>query len=158
MPVGDLKIIDESQRLSPAFSFFLMNIYCERLKNPLDKGDFKVGFSPITKARTPKKAMPKDEVEVLQGVADALNSLLAMPKDIYLNLDTCGEANAFYSPDSDEIIFCYELLDQFEREFIIRKLRENEWNISRTATVLGIERAHLHRKIKSLKITEAKEN
>jgi hypothetical protein len=61
--------------------------------------------------------MPKEETEVLQGVADALNSLLAMPKDIYLNLDTCGEANAFYSPDSDEIIFCYELLDQFEREF-----------------------------------------
>jgi len=51
-----------------------------------------------------------------------------------------------------------EAKTQFEREFIIRKLRENEWNVSRTATVLGIERAHLHRKIKSLKISEAKEN
>ena len=48
--------------------------------------------------------------------------------------------------------------NQFEREFIMRKLKENDWNISRTAQVLGIERAHLHRKIKSLKITEAKEN
>lgn len=45
----------------------------------------------------------------------------------------------------------------FEREFIVRKLKENDWNISRTATVLGIERAHLHRKIKAFKINEAKE-
>jgi two-component system nitrogen regulation response regulator NtrX len=50
-----------------------------------------------------------------------------------------------------------EAKNQFEREFIMRKLKENEWNISRTAQVLGIERAHLHRKIKSLKITEAEE-
>ena len=45
----------------------------------------------------------------------------------------------------------------FEREFIMRKLKENDWNISRTAQVLGIERAHLHRKIKAFKINEAKE-
>ncbi len=50
-----------------------------------------------------------------------------------------------------------EAKNQFEREFIIRKLKENDWNISRTAQMLGIERAHLHRKIKALKISEAKE-
>jgi two-component system, NtrC family, nitrogen regulation response regulator NtrX len=51
-----------------------------------------------------------------------------------------------------------EAKNQFEREFIMRKLKENDWNISRTAQVLGIERAHLHRKIKNLKISEAKES
>jgi two-component system, NtrC family, nitrogen regulation response regulator NtrX len=50
-----------------------------------------------------------------------------------------------------------EAKSQFEREFIIRKLKENDWNISRTAQTLGIERAHLHRKIKAFKISEAKE-
>ncbi|MEW6057188.1 MAG: sigma-54 dependent transcriptional regulator [Bdellovibrionota bacterium] len=43
---------------------------------------------------------------------------------------------------------------EFEREFILRKLRENEWNVSRTAQVLGIERSHLHRKIKAYGIDE----
>jgi hypothetical protein len=86
-------------------------------KNPLDKGDFKVGFSPITRAKTPKKAMPADEKAAFQEIATSLNTLIALPKDIYLNIDTCGEANAFYSPDSEEIIFCYELIDQFDREF-----------------------------------------
>ena len=38
---------------------------------------------------------------------------------------------------------------EFEKDFILRTLKENEWNVSRTAQVLGIERSHLHRKIKS---------
>jgi two-component system nitrogen regulation response regulator NtrX len=50
-----------------------------------------------------------------------------------------------------------EAKNQFEREFIIHKLKENDWNISKTAQVLDIERAHLHRKIKALKISEVEE-
>jgi two-component system nitrogen regulation response regulator NtrX len=40
----------------------------------------------------------------------------------------------------------------FDRDFILKKLEENQGNISRTAGILGIERSHLHRKLKSLKI------
>lgn len=86
-------------------------------KHPLDKGDFKVGFSPKTKAHNPKKDMPKEEKAVFQEIADALNGFLAMPKDVYINMDTCGEPNAYYSPDTAEITFCYELIAQFEAEF-----------------------------------------
>jgi two-component system nitrogen regulation response regulator NtrX len=41
----------------------------------------------------------------------------------------------------------------YEREFILRKLEENQWNMSRTAKVLGVERSHLYRKMKSLGIS-----
>ncbi|HEC31401.1 MAG TPA: sigma-54-dependent Fis family transcriptional regulator, partial [Deltaproteobacteria bacterium] len=37
----------------------------------------------------------------------------------------------------------------FEREFIRRKLEKNNWNISLTAQKIGIERTHLHRKMKA---------
>jgi len=37
-----------------------------------------------------------------------------------------------------------------ERQFVLETLRENEWNISRSAQVLGIERTNLHKKIKAL--------
>ena len=37
-----------------------------------------------------------------------------------------------------------------EREFILRKLEENRWNVSRTAAAVGLERSHLHRKMKAL--------
>jgi two-component system, NtrC family, nitrogen regulation response regulator NtrX len=38
---------------------------------------------------------------------------------------------------------------EFERDFIIQKLEENDWNISRTAEIIELERSNLHRKIKS---------
>jgi two-component system nitrogen regulation response regulator NtrX len=40
----------------------------------------------------------------------------------------------------------------YERDFILRKLEENQGNVSRTAEVLGLERSHLYRKMKSLGI------
>jgi len=40
----------------------------------------------------------------------------------------------------------------FERVFITTKLRDNDWNVSKTADILQIERSHLHRKIKLLNI------
>jgi two-component system nitrogen regulation response regulator NtrX len=42
--------------------------------------------------------------------------------------------------------------DLFERDFIVRKLEENAWNISKTAELLDIERSNLHRKIKAYDI------
>jgi two-component system nitrogen regulation response regulator NtrX len=43
---------------------------------------------------------------------------------------------------------------EFERRLILQRLRENQWNISKTAEDLKIERTHLHRKIKLLGIQE----
>ena len=37
-----------------------------------------------------------------------------------------------------------------ERQFVLETLEENDWNISRTAQILGIERTNLHKKIKML--------
>src|SRR6202021_721417 len=40
----------------------------------------------------------------------------------------------------------------YERDYILKKLDENHGNVSRTAEVLGLERSHLYRKMKSLGI------
>lgn len=45
-----------------------------------------------------------------------------------------------------------EARNAFEREFITNRLRENNWNVSKTADDLQIERSHLHRKIKLLQV------
>jgi|WetSurMetagenome_2_1015567.scaffolds.fasta_scaffold00023_49 two-component system, NtrC family, nitrogen regulation response regulator NtrX len=44
--------------------------------------------------------------------------------------------------------------DAFEKDFICRKLKENDWNISRTADAISVERSNLHKKIRSYGITE----
>jgi two-component system nitrogen regulation response regulator NtrX len=40
----------------------------------------------------------------------------------------------------------------YERDYIVRKLEENQGNVSRAAEALGLERSHLYRKMKSLGI------
>ncbi len=45
-----------------------------------------------------------------------------------------------------------EAREQFEKDFILKKLQENNWNVSKTSEELEIERSNLHRKIKSLGI------
>jgi two-component system, NtrC family, nitrogen regulation response regulator NtrX len=49
----------------------------------------------------------------------------------------------------------HEAREAYEREFILRKLEENQWNMTRTATAVGLERSHLYRKMKSLGISAA---
>jgi two-component system, NtrC family, nitrogen regulation response regulator NtrX len=47
----------------------------------------------------------------------------------------------------------HEARSAYEREFILRKLQEHRWNMTQTASALGLERSHLYRKMKSLGIT-----
>jgi two-component system, NtrC family, nitrogen regulation response regulator NtrX len=43
-----------------------------------------------------------------------------------------------------------ELREAVERDYILRKLEETAWNVTRTAEILGIERTNLHKKLKQL--------
>ena len=42
--------------------------------------------------------------------------------------------------------------DQFEKDFIVQKLKNNSYNISKTAVILGLYPSNLHNKIKKLGI------
>lgn len=42
-----------------------------------------------------------------------------------------------------------EAREEFEKEFILQKLEENNWNVSKTAEVIELERSNLYRKLKS---------
>lgn len=44
----------------------------------------------------------------------------------------------------------------FERTYILGKLEENDWNVSKTAEILGVERSNLHRKLRSYEIDPKK--
>jgi two-component system nitrogen regulation response regulator NtrX len=46
----------------------------------------------------------------------------------------------------------HEARSAYEREFILRKLEENQWHMTRTAEALGLERSHLYRRMRSLGI------
>ncbi len=46
--------------------------------------------------------------------------------------------------------------DNFERAYILAELRVHDWNVTRTAERLGIERSHLYRKLKAYNINPPK--
>jgi two-component system nitrogen regulation response regulator NtrX len=43
---------------------------------------------------------------------------------------------------------------QFEHDYLCKKLNENSGNVSKTAEKIGMERSHLHKKLKALGIKE----
>ena len=58
--------------------------------------------------------------------------------------------------NSDNEIFALMHTDKFrdakadfEKLFILQKLKQNEFNVSRTAETIGLERSHLYRKLKA---------
>ena len=50
----------------------------------------------------------------------------------------------------------HDARDQFEREYILRALAQQQGNISRTAEMLGVERSNLYRKMKAFGIAPAR--
>ncbi|MCF1742137.1 DUF4344 domain-containing metallopeptidase [Paradevosia shaoguanensis] len=50
---------------------------------------------------------------VFEQVADQIKAQYGLRNKVTLRAKRCGEANAFYDPDTVEVTFCYELMDDF---------------------------------------------
>ncbi|MDH3454390.1 MAG: sigma-54 dependent transcriptional regulator [Desulfuromonadales bacterium] len=69
-----------------------------------------------------------------------------LPQTIYSKQHTAPKDLSFSSLTSNTFRTAKE---EFEKEFLVQKLDENDWNVSRTAEAIEIERSNLHRKIKA---------
>ena len=76
------------------------------------------------------------------------------PEDLPPPLRTREETEAGDGPQRDRKL--KDARDAFERAYILGELRAHEWNMTRTAEKLGIERSHLYRKLKIYGITPPK--
>ncbi len=65
-------------------------------------------------------------------------------------MSVSAEARLSYpSSPSEPRLTLKEYRDRAERLYIIEVLASLEWNISRAAIILGVERTNLHKKIRS---------
>ncbi len=89
----------------------------------------------------------------IRELKNLIERLLIMTPSSVINARDIQLVNKRYE-GSDYFIYktLKEAREAFERDFIVRRLEENRWNISRTAEVLNIERSNLHRKIKAYNI------
>jgi len=111
--------------------------------------------------KTARPVVSKEAVAVLEGYAwpgnvrelrNLMERLVIMSPSNSIGVEdlpdyVCGGqgegGSAFLSGDSLK-----EARNGFERAFIIKKLKECDGNIAKTAETIGIERSHLYRKIK----------
>ena len=75
---------------------------------PEDKGDFKVLYSPVKNKEYAEYESAFKETKLFEEIDAELNKVLALPHDITLEFKECGEANAFYNPETHHIELCYE--------------------------------------------------
>jgi hypothetical protein len=82
-----------------------------------DKGDFIVVHQTVKNPRYDEIDQQVKEEKLLEKAADKLNRSLILPNDINLITRDCGEVNAFYSPEDQSVIVCYELMEHFYKVF-----------------------------------------
>jgi len=91
---------------------------------PALAGRFVVLPPMVESATARSEAREMQELGLLQDIADALNQVVRLPRDVGLRYAECGEANAYYDSEEKHILMCLELLqeivatveDQFETE------------------------------------------
>ncbi len=77
--------------------------------------------------------------------------------DTMLPLNAAAQQGMSFSSVPDDTVLedgFHDARKQFERSYILHHLNKNDWNISKTATDIGMERSQLHRKIKSHELTQ----
>ncbi len=117
-----------------------------------------------------KKILTDNAIKILQKydwpgnvreLKNAIERLMIMTVSEVIDAQQIESAGIIRKDASDEKYFQFNSLkearDAFEREFILRKLKENSWNITKTAEIIGLERSNLYKKIKSLGIPLPKE-
>jgi DNA-binding NtrC family response regulator len=88
----------------------------------------------------------------VRELRNLIERILIMNSNPVYKIDDVKAQIITYSKDSSGFDYSMDSFQDFkdasERAFILKKLNESNWNISRTAEVLGIQRSHLYNKIK----------
>lgn len=96
----------------------------------------------------------------IRELRNVVERIMIMVPARYVQLEDIERAGIFQtqivSKENDyfSIKTLKEAKEAFERDYIIKKLKENNWNISKTAEMISVERSSLHKKIKTYNISE----
>ncbi len=94
-------------------------------------------------------------VRELQNVVERL-AVLSSDRTIRVEEVNALDTDTIESPEFKQLLSQYDSFQDFkaasERVFLIHQLNKYQWNISRTAEAVGLQRSHIYNKIKSLGI------
>src|ERR1051326_480087 len=82
----------------------------------------------------------------VRELRNEVERLVIMIQDDVIKEESLSLPNGTHSTRASTL---HEARAQYERQFIVTKLKENNWNISQTARTLGLERSYLYRKMRA---------
>jgi two-component system nitrogen regulation response regulator NtrX len=106
----------------------------------------------------------KGNIRELRNTVERLNIMTSadtidvadLPENVRSNAGGSGPASPRPPSDSEaaKAGTLREFKENAERTFLVGKLRENGWNISKTAEVIGTPRSNLYKKLEQYQITQ----
>ncbi len=128
----------------PLLAEHFMELFCSRY------GRKKKEFTPEAMDVLRRYYWPGN-VRELKNTVERLAIMLPREEIRLLDLPSSILKSGPEAPEDDRSTW-QRARDEWEREFLLKNLQENEGNISRTAAAIGMERSHLHRKLKGLNL------
>jgi len=126
----------------------LIDYFCQQFA---DENNFKVKAFSDDAVSALSKYSWKGNVRELKNVVERLIIMTESDKIEKKDLpeQIRGEVNV-YLPDAGKVKSLKEFRELAEKEFIISKLKENDWNISQTAREIDTPRSNLYKKLEQL--------
>ena len=115
------------------------------------KFDKIIDIDPSIENLLTKHNWPGNVFEVMNLAQNLINNYVSPPKIVKIDeireiLDNSTGSSHLYDMNYKEA------KEKFEREFLVQKLKNNNWNMTLTSKMLNLDRVSLYRKIKSLNI------
>jgi hypothetical protein len=107
-------------------------------RTPQGKGRFKVAYIPVKNKDYKELQQLVTSEHLLEEIADDLNKTIALPVDVTLSFGECGEANAFYDPEKQRIIFCYEFLVDLAETYAPHAKTDDELGTKLSGAIMHI--------------------
>ena len=98
-----------------------------------------------------------ERLTILQSPEDEHSAITAEELKLHLNQGESFAGESFSEAPKSAVALSsgMSLKDakaDFEREYIVQALKDHQWNITKTAQTLGIERSYLHRRMNAFGI------
>lgn len=81
---------------------------------PAMTGSFRVAYRAVDDSTYARWQDDFRKARFLEDVAGWLNEWIALPKDVTIGFEKCGEPNAYYHPETHSVSLCYELVEDLD--------------------------------------------
>ena len=137
-------LMDRKNEIMPLFKYYFDTFSKKKFEKL-------ISIDPSIEDLLSKHNWPGNVFEVMNLAQNIINNMVSAPEIIKINeikeiLDNSTGNSHLYDMNYKEA------KEKFEREFLVQKLKNNNWNMTLTSKMLNLDRVSLYRKIKSLNI------